>query len=111
MKKTLNIILVIVGIATIVFGIIVLCGASNGSNGEYATFGADFYTIVNNNADIIADNTNAILETVSQGFGFLLISMGLITSLRALIAVSNIKEVKEDIPEQTEEKSLEVQAE
>ena len=71
----LSILLVLVGILSIVFGALMLA-VDNGSTGDTATFGADFYNYVNRNAARAATNTSRIIKTLSKGIGYCLIIAG-----------------------------------
>ena len=71
----LSILLVVVGVLSIVFGILMLA-EDHGSTGEGASFGADFYTYVNKNAARTATNTYYLLKVLAKGFGFCLIIAG-----------------------------------
>lgn len=72
-----SILLIIVGIVSIVFGILMLTGYQEyGATGEIASFGADFYTYVNRNAARSASNTYYIFKTLSKGFGYCLLIAG-----------------------------------
>ena len=81
-SSAIAVLLIIVGVMSLIFGIIVLT-MENGSTGSSATFGADFYNYVNNNAARSATNVRNLTSVVKLGFGFGLIIAGLITALSA----------------------------
>jgi hypothetical protein len=86
-KTIVSILLIIAGILSIVFGIVVL-NKFEGSYGSYAIFGGDFYTYINDNANRTADNTRYNNEIVKAGFGFILIISGLtiiLVSIRSML--------------------------
>ena len=73
---------------SLIFGIIVLT-MENGSTGSSATFGADFYNYVNNNAARTASNVKNLSGIVKLGFGFSLIIAGLITILASAMKLAD----------------------
>ena len=96
-KKTFSIFGIIASAVIIVFGIAVMTGSFGGNTSSftgassvlydsgYGTFGADFYTMVNNNAakaagavETAVSNQNHLAKLLTNGFGLLLISIGLI---------------------------------
>lgn len=94
-KKTLALIAMIISIAIAFFGILVMAGSMGGDtsypsssypyDAGYASFGADFYTYVNNNAAeaasgtyTIAANLNDIAELMKNALGIFLIGFGLL---------------------------------
>lgn len=85
-KTIISILLVITGIVSVVFGFIIK-GYDYGSFGRHASFGGDFYTIINDNAASIVLNTRNIIDVLSDGLGYILIIAGVViilTSLRSL---------------------------
>lgn len=95
-KKISNIVRLIVCAALIIIGVITLFGGFTGDNNYYspsnynydvgyATFGADFYNFVSNNAAYAAYNTARVAARVSDLidlmeniFGFAFIAVGLL---------------------------------
>lgn len=93
-KKTMSLIGMIVGLVVAVCGVAVMLGAFGGDasyanspsssyDSGYATFGADFYTIVTNNAGAAASaasttaaNLVDIAELLKNACGLLLIAIG-----------------------------------
>lgn len=85
-RTIISILLVITGIVSVVFGFIIK-GKDYGSFGRHASFGGDFYTIINDNATSIVSNTRYIIDVLSDGLGYILIIAGVViilTSLRSL---------------------------
>jgi hypothetical protein len=96
MKKGFKILGMIISIGLVVFGILVLTGvftdsisypgnAPSGYDSGYAIFGADFYNYVCNNsaeaanaAAAAAYNTGDLIGTVTNGFGALILALGLL---------------------------------
>ena len=94
MKKVFSIAGMLLGLIAILFGILVMCGSFGGdtsySNGAsylydsgYATFGADFYNYVSNNAAeaasaarTAANNLNSLAEFMRTMFGLVFITAG-----------------------------------
>ena len=94
MKKVFSVAGMLVGLIVILFGILVLCGSFGGdssySSGAsylydsgYATFGADFYNYVSNNAAeaasaarTAANNLNNMVEFIKTMFGLLFLAAG-----------------------------------
>lgn len=93
-KKTSSILGLITSIVFAVIGLLILCEVFGGSTGSlvspynydygYATFGADFYNYVSNNAAYSAKGIVAVYNTLSSlndllknVFGFLFIGIGL----------------------------------
>lgn len=93
-KKASSILGLVTSIVLAVIGILILCEVFGGSHGSlvspynydygYATFGADFYNYVSNNAAYSAKGTVAVYQTLSSlndllknAFGFLFIGIGL----------------------------------
>lgn len=113
MKKLINIAVAAIGILAIILGIVVLT-KSNGSSGDTATFGADFYTYVNRNAARIASNTQLIIEILKFGFGWLFILGGALTTAIGLSKIdspaakapeteaADVQETKEESPKADE---------
>lgn len=85
-RTIISILLVITGIVSVVFGFIIK-GKDYGSFGRHASFGGDFYTVINDNATSIVSNTRYIIDVLSDGLGYILIIAGVViilTSLRSL---------------------------
>ena len=97
MKKTFSILGMISGAIVIVLGVLLLSGVFGGNtssnydagylyNKGYATFGADFYTYVTNNAaeaasasKRAANNLNQIANVIRSGMGIFLMGFGMLT--------------------------------
>ena len=95
MKKAFSVLGMVSGIAVVVLGFLMLFGVLGGNTSSatsssylypsgYATFGADFYTYVSNNAAeaasasrVAANNLNTIAKTIRTGSGILLIGFGM----------------------------------
>lgn len=95
MKKLFSICGIVSGLLAILFGILILTGSFGGDTSTaggasalydsgYATFGADFYTYVSNNAQeaasasrTVASNLNAIAKLLRSSLGCLFIIIGL----------------------------------
>ncbi len=85
MKKTFSIIGIIFGLLMIVFGILAVSDALGGFtvaanypyDSGYATFGADFYSYVSNNAALAARNVRELGNLVKNVSSVLLIGLGL----------------------------------
>ncbi|MBQ7399347.1 MAG: hypothetical protein IJW06_02645 [Clostridia bacterium] len=97
MKKTFSIIGILVGVALIIIGIATMGGGLGGNTSHgftnalnhdngYTSFGAAFYTYVNNNAAEISENTSQIAwntddigDFLKNFFGIISICFGMIT--------------------------------
>ena len=67
---------ILCGIIVLVLGLIIVA-QDHGSYGEYYTFGADFYTEVQNAAAKAASNIYHVYQLIAKSIGYLLISLGL----------------------------------
>lgn len=114
-KKTVSIIGMVCGAVIILLGILVMAGSMGGGastasgasylyDSGYATFGADFYTYVSNNAAeaasasrVVASNLKAIAELLKNACGILIMAVGLFTTCYFGVKLTECKaEVKTD---------------
>lgn len=113
MKKSFSIIGIIVGIALIFVGIATMCGGLGGNTSRgftnpllyengYATFGAAFYTYVNNNVAEVSENTGDIVyntyvigEFLMWFFGTVTMCFGVLTICGFGIVLSGCSKEKE----------------
>lgn len=73
--KIKKIIGISIGTLTLIFGLVML-GYEIGSEPDYASFGADFYTYTYRGIRIAAENIYQLAKIVKDGFSFILISIG-----------------------------------
>lgn len=117
-KKTVSLIAMIVSVLIVFFGILVMAGSLGGDTGYassaylydsgYASFGADFYTYVSNNAAeaasasrTIASNLDAISQLLKNACGIFLMGFGLLSLCH--FTMIWLGEKKEDEVQQIEE--------
>ena len=108
-KKTWDLIGMSLGLAIIILGLTLMFTlpiSTNWDYADYASFGADFYTYQYKATKIVAANTARIssgLEDlsaeISTAFGFLMIAIGALTSLKygKKFFTENLPEVAEPI--------------